>query len=220
VIEAPVGEDGSEPRPDVNEPVRPQDEQRLHRPAAQQTTDEELECEGDPHEPEKQVGDVAPEVAEDATSLGERVEPRNAVTEALGSPLVTDAVVEAAVEDAVRVVPLVQPGTVVVLGQPMFRTERAAAAPTLVRQVLVTAALVALSHYASLTVAPTKRGAFVGGAVRLSTVGRRRLVVPVVVRRDDRHVIEPRVRVVHASRYGAFAQKITHAHNTSEGSSA
>jgi hypothetical protein len=100
----------------------------------------------------------------------------------------------------------------------MFRTERAAAAPTLVRQVLVTAALVALSHYPSLTAAPIKRGAFAGGAVHLSTapVGRRRLVVAVVVRRDDRYVIEAGMRIVHTSRYGASAEKITHAHNTSE----
>jgi hypothetical protein len=79
----------------------------------------------------------------------------------------------------------------------MFGTERPPTAPTLVRQVLVTAALVALSHYLPLTVAPTKRGAFVDGELSTDFVGSRVVavrVVPLVVRRDDGHVVEPETR--------------------------
>ena len=134
-----------EPLDDSVELRGPDHENRRVGVGAKEDEDDPLQHEGDPHQSEDSVGDVAAEVARDPTGRGQPVE------ESATASTVDHAVVEAAVEHPARVRPLLQPGTVVVLGEAVVGTEGPATAPALVRQVLVCATLVALWHHSVIT---------------------------------------------------------------------
>jgi len=143
--EGGVGEHRRDPRPDVEDVARLEDEQGLKRGRPQRQDDDVFEDEDDPDNRQEHEGHVPAEVAEGAAGPG-------VDTEAVGDPLgparlaAVHGVVEPAVEHPLRVVPVVQPRTVVRFGQPVFRTVGPPTVPTLVGHVLLFATDIALRH--------------------------------------------------------------------------
>ena len=120
------------------------DRRRRERVEAGGDLEDELDGEGDPHQPQEDEGHVPADVAKRAADAG--VDPP---AEQPAVVLGTHRVVEARIEDAVAapgLAPLGQPGAVVGLGQPVFGTEGPPAVATLVRHALAFAAFVAVRH--------------------------------------------------------------------------
>jgi len=160
VVQSAVSEDRRDPRPDVLRMRGREGEETLKRRRAEQRDDDELEEEGDPHHPEYGVHGVAPEVPQYASRRAFAVDP---TPDAVDEPrvrrldLAGHGVVEAALEHAGGVVPLVKARTVVTLRQSVGRTERLPASVALIREILVLPTLVTRRHCDAVRLDDVKR---------------------------------------------------------------
>jgi len=153
VCKPTMGEDGRNPRPDVQRMPSREDEHRppqrgRERNSEKKGKDEKLEPERHPHHREEQVGRVAAEETDNTAggALTFNVSFRPVEHTSVGATAVPNGIVESGIEDTARIVPVRQSGTIVTLGKSMVGTERVPTPVTLVRHIFICTALVTLSH--------------------------------------------------------------------------
>ena len=133
-----VCEDGRDPRPDAGDVIRLEDEQFVEqRHIPHHVEDDDFRDKRPNHQRKEHERHVPAEVAQRAAGAGGDTE---------STATVVRAVIEATVEHSLRVVPLIQPRTGVILRESVLSTERPAAHPALVRHILVLPTHVALRH--------------------------------------------------------------------------